>query len=154
MNLNDDIQKSLNSTTSSTNSELINERRLKMDPNYKWLLKDLNLNNNKRVIDVTALLHENDTSKMSQVADEYNENEKDSEPEEGEILEETEMERDGQLEEEKKNNDQEEQYDEENYNTSDSDASYEAQKKYKDEIDEDETSEKSSTSSDVLVNLN
>jgi hypothetical protein len=63
------------STTSSNASDAImNERRLKMDPNYKWLLKDLNLNNNKRVIDVTAMLDDDEETS--------------SDLEDGEILEE------------------------------------------------------------------
>lgn len=32
--------------------------RLRIDPNYKWLLKDLNLNNDTRVIDVTDILED------------------------------------------------------------------------------------------------
>ena len=39
--------------------ELI-KSRLRLDPSYAWLLKDLALSNNKRVIDVTQLLDEND----------------------------------------------------------------------------------------------
>jgi len=70
MNLHDEVGNNFNSTNSSENSEEVNERRLKIDPNYKWLLKDLNLNNNKRVIDVTAILDENDCSKMSRIEDE------------------------------------------------------------------------------------
>ncbi|CAF0890143.1 unnamed protein product, partial [Brachionus calyciflorus] len=33
--------------------------RLRIDPNYKWLLKDLHLNNDTRVIDVTDILEDN-----------------------------------------------------------------------------------------------
>lgn len=56
----DDSNHSDNNSASSVHSE----DRLKIDPNYKWLLKDLNLNNDKRVIDVTALI-ENNLSKMN-----------------------------------------------------------------------------------------
>ena len=46
MNVHDEVGNNLNSTNSSENSEEVNERRLKIDPNYKWLLKDLNINDN------------------------------------------------------------------------------------------------------------
>jgi hypothetical protein len=42
-------------TSSSSGSTSIGEE-LKIDPNYSWILKDLNLNDNKRVIDVTDLI--------------------------------------------------------------------------------------------------
>lgn len=32
------------------------EDRMRMDPNYRWLLKDLKLSENKRVMDVTDLI--------------------------------------------------------------------------------------------------
>ena len=57
------------STTTSTGSSSSNNTgvhgpsstELRMDPNYKWLLKDLNLNNDKRMIDVTAMIELNES---------------------------------------------------------------------------------------------
>jgi len=141
MNLHDEVGNNLNSTNSSENSEEVNERRLKIDPNYKWLLKDLNLNNNKRVIDVTAILDENDCSKMSRIEDENNKEYENSELEEGEILKETHIDND---------NDEygEEEEQKQDYSTSDSDNdSYNEQKKYINENDEDESERTSSKSS-------
>jgi hypothetical protein len=141
MNLHDEIGNNLNSTNSSENSEEVNERRLKIDPNYKWLLKDLNLNNNKRVIDVTAILDENDCSKMSRIEDENSKEYENSELEEGEILKETHIDNDNDeyVEEEEQKQD---------YSTSDSDNdSYNEQKKYINENDEDESERTSSKSS-------
>ena len=83
----DDVQNSFNSTTSSSGDI---ERRLKMDPNYKWLLKDLNLNNNKRVIDVTALLDEQEMVKANDNAKKEDDQDANSDLEEGELLKEQE----------------------------------------------------------------
>ncbi len=141
MNLHDEVGNNLNSTNSSENSEEVNERRLKIDPNYKWLLKDLNFNNNKRVIDVTAILDENGCSKMSRIEDENNKEYENSELEEGEILKETHIDNDNDeyVEEEEQKQD---------YSTSDSDNdSYNEQKKYINENDEDESEKTSSKSS-------
>ncbi len=44
---------------------------LRIDPNYKWLLKDLNLNNDKRVIDVTDVIEMNETKKEVNKTDEF-----------------------------------------------------------------------------------
>jgi hypothetical protein len=157
MNLSlNEVPKSLNSTHSSENSEAANERRLKIDPNYKWLLKGLNLNNNKRVIDVTALLDENDNSKMSQVENDNVDEHENSELEEGEVLKETQVysdeqdDEDGEDDEDGKNNKRE-------YSTSDSDNdSYDEQNKYRNKEEEEDLSDKtnsksSRTSSDVGV---
>ena len=138
MNLSlNEVRKSLNSTHSSENSEAANERRLKIDPTYKWLLKDLNLNNNKRVIDVTALLDENDHSKMSHVENDNVDEHENSELEEGDVLKETQVYSDEHDDEDNKRE----------YSTSDSDND-----SYKEEEEEeisDKTNSKSSrTSSD------
>lgn len=37
-----------------------NEDRIRIDPNYRWLLKDLNLTDNKRMMDVTDLIEKNE----------------------------------------------------------------------------------------------
>jgi hypothetical protein len=141
MNVHNEVGNNLNSTNSSENSDEVSERRLKIDPNYKWLLKDLNLNNNKRVIDVTAILDENDNSKMSQIEDDNSKEYENSELEEGEILKETHIDNDND-----EYDDDEEQKQE--YNTSDSDNdSYDEQKKYMNENDEDESEKTSSKSS-------
>ena len=44
---------------------------LRMDPNYKWLLKDLNLSNKKPVIDLTALIVLNESKKLEQANEEH-----------------------------------------------------------------------------------
>jgi hypothetical protein len=41
-------------------------RRLRVDPNYKWLLKDLNLSDSRRMMDVTELIEENEKLNKSQ----------------------------------------------------------------------------------------
>ncbi len=52
---------SSSSNNNSTRSSIIKSTdALRMDPNYKWLLKDLKLSNNKRVIDVTDLIDLNE----------------------------------------------------------------------------------------------
>ncbi len=58
-----------NSRTSSRTSVLSSDI-LKMDPNYKWLLKDLKLNNNKRVIDVTDMIEMNQKENELRIDDE------------------------------------------------------------------------------------
>jgi hypothetical protein len=58
-----------NSRTSSRTSVLSSDI-LKMDPNYKWLLKDLKLNNNKRVIDVTDIIEMNQKENELKIDDE------------------------------------------------------------------------------------
>ena len=50
---------------SSKASSLTNDR-LRIDPNYKWLLKDLNLNNNRRVIDVTEIIEYTETKNANE----------------------------------------------------------------------------------------
>lgn len=47
--------------------------KLILDPNYKWLLKDLNLSNEKRVIDVTHILSDEKLVKEKMMNDEENE---------------------------------------------------------------------------------
>ena len=52
---------------SSENSDATADSdRIRIDPNYKWLLKDLNLSNKKRVIDVTALLEQNEAQSKNE----------------------------------------------------------------------------------------
>lgn len=51
----------------------LSSERLRIDPNYKWLLKDLNLSNETRVIDVTEILED---KKISCKENEENEDEK------------------------------------------------------------------------------
>lgn len=58
-----------NNITNETHSEASEDQpkrestELRIDPNYTWLLKDLNLNNNKRVIDVTDVIELNESKR-------------------------------------------------------------------------------------------
>lgn len=54
---NSELSKSSNALKKATTEILI-------DPNYGWLLKDLNLNNDKRVIDVTEMIELNESKQQ------------------------------------------------------------------------------------------
>ena len=59
----DDVSKSSSSESSefADPSKRRPSTEIRIDPNYGWLLKDLNLNNDKRVIDVTEMIELNES---------------------------------------------------------------------------------------------
>lgn len=64
--LSSDSYDSRSSSRTSGSSSIKSSDILKIDPNYKWLLKDIKLSNNKRVIDVTELIDLNDSHKIEE----------------------------------------------------------------------------------------
>jgi len=76
----EEVRSETTSRSSTGSSEYANAKRnnsteLRIDPNYKWLLKDLNLNNDKRVIDVTDVIEMNETKRAEETAAEERQDE-------------------------------------------------------------------------------
>ena len=65
---------SRNSGESTSATSIKSSDILKIDPNYRWLLKDLKLSNNKRVIDVTDLIDLNESQEKENIITNNNNN--------------------------------------------------------------------------------